>query len=117
MSATTTNYVSDISYNFCFVLCKYRHKFLSLYSLAQLFKKFYIFFSASRCIKTEAAQRKSGSLDISQKISEISYFVWNFKPSSLFHSPRVKSGTATGILLCLADVADNSPMQDHSAAS
>jgi hypothetical protein len=50
-------------------------------------------------------------------IIAINYFVWNFTACNLFHSPRVKSGTATGVLLCLADVADNSPMQDHSAAS
>ena len=47
----------------------------------------------------------------------VRYFVANFRPSSLFHSPRVKSGTATGMLLCLAEVADSSPMHDHSAAS
>ena len=38
-------------------------------------------------------------------------------PSTLSQSPRVKSGTATGMLLCSSEAEVSDPMHDHSAAS
>lgn len=38
-------------------------------------------------------------------------------PGTRSHSPRVKSGKATGALPCASEAAVSSPMHDHSAAS
>ena len=41
----------------------------------------------------------------------------NFRPSTLFQRPRVKSGIFTGLLPFAMEAAVSSPRQDHSAAS